>query len=182
MRHDQIYNRTPHFFFGKLQPPKTYSNQQLARQHDVWEPQHWEAQQTFRGWLKESWHKTYWLVRGFFQPLVLLAPMLMLPTVLRRDRWMQLAAAMLFMFLVGMWGITWDVLLHYAAPVAPLALVLLVACMMEMAQRGRGWWIGLQVVVALFVVALWPTYAFVKEAQSTGPQVLRIWAMGHELP
>jgi len=173
MRHDQIYGRTPHFVWQDLRPAKTYNNPELAAQHGIWEPGHWEHQQTFSGWGKEAARKVFRLCKGFFQPLALLVPMLALPIVLRRDRWMQLAAALLIFFFIGIWGITWNVLLHYAAPVAPLALVLLVACMMEMAQRGRIWRIALQVVLGVFVLAVWPTYSVVNELQSTGPQMSR---------
>jgi hypothetical protein len=86
---------------------------------------------------------------------------------------MQLAGAILLFFLIGISGITWNVLLHYAAPVAPLALVLLVSCMMEMVRRGGLWRIALQVVLGLFLLSLWPTYSFVKESQRTGPQYTR---------
>src|SRR6185436_5660539 len=103
-------------------------------------------------WAKEIGRKTFRLLRGFFQPLVLLVPILMLPAVLRRDRWMQLAAAMILFFLIGIAGITWNELLHYAAPVAPLAFVLLIACMIEMAQRGGVWRPILRAVLALLLL------------------------------
>jgi hypothetical protein len=173
MRHDQLYNRTPHFFFGQLQPPKQFSNPQLARQHNQWEPQHWEKQQTFRGWLKEVGHKSYRLFRGFFQPLALMLPLLVLPLVLRRDRWMQLAAAMILLFAVGVFGVTWNVLLHYAAPVAPLAIALLMACMMELSQRGRTGKIALQILTALFLLSIWPAFDSIRISQTKGPQVAR---------
>jgi hypothetical protein len=113
------------------------------------------------------------LGKGFFQPLALLVPLLMLPIVLRQQRWMQLAAAMLLFFIIGTWGITWNILLHYAAPIAPLALVLIAACMMQMAQRGGLWRTALQVSLGLFLLAIWPTYSFVKESQNEGSQYTR---------
>jgi hypothetical protein len=51
--------------------------------------------------------------------------------------------------------------------------VLLVACMAEMAQRGGWWRIALQVVLGLFLLSVWPTYSYVNELQTTGPQVTR---------
>jgi hypothetical protein len=173
MRHDQLYNRTPHFFFGQLQPPKIFSNPQLDRQHNQWEPEHWQRQQTFTGWAKEVGHKTYRLIRGFFQPLALAIPMLMLPTVLRRDRWMQLAAAMILCFAIGIFGVTWNVLLHYAAPIAPLTIALLMACISEMSQRGRILRIILQVAAALFLLSIWPAYDSIRKSQTNGPQFTR---------
>jgi hypothetical protein len=154
-------------------PKKTYNNPQLAHHYGVWEASHWEHQQTFTGWTKEVWRKVFRLGQGFFQPLVLLIPLLVLPVVLRRDRWMQFAAAALVLFIIGMWGITRNILMHYAAPAAPLAMVLLVACMAEMAQRGGWWRIALQVVLGLFLLSVWPTYSYVNELQTTGPQVTR---------
>jgi len=173
VRHDQIYGRTPHFVWQELRPAKTYNNAELATQHGKWEPQHWERQQTFGGWSREVARKIFRLGKGFFQPLALLIPVLMLPIVLRRDRWMQLAAAMLLFFIIGTWGITWNVLLHYAAPLAPLALVLLLACMMQMAEHGRVWRVALRVVLGLFVLAIWPTYVFVNQSQNRGSQFTR---------
>src|SRR5436853_240506 len=82
MRHDPLYNRTPHFFFGHLQPPRQFTNPQLARQHNQCEPQHWQRQQTFTGWAKEVRHKTWRLIRGFCQPIALAVPFIMLPAVL----------------------------------------------------------------------------------------------------
>jgi hypothetical protein len=54
-----------------------------------------------------------------------------------------------------------------------LALALLVACMVQMAERGGAWRMALQMVLALFLLALWPTFALVKEAQASGPQMTR---------
>jgi hypothetical protein len=173
LRHDQSYGHTPHFFFQDLRPPKQYSNLQFDRQYGQWEPTYWERQQTFVGWLREIGRKNWRLGRGFFQPLILLVPLIMLPHTLRRHRWMQLALAMLIFFIIGTWGITWNVLLHYAAPAAPLALVLLVSCMSEMAGRGGVWRITLQVTLALFLLSIWPTFSFIHELQTKGPQMSR---------
>ncbi|HEV8605002.1 MAG TPA: hypothetical protein VGQ99_06530 [Tepidisphaeraceae bacterium] len=173
IRHDQIYGRTPHFVWQHLRPPKLYNNPELAQQHDRWESEHWQRQQTFAGWGKEVGRKVFRLARGFFQPLPLLVALLMLLRALRRDRWLQLAAAFILFFIIGCWGITWNILLHYAAPIAPLALVLLVACLIEMAQRGGIWRIALQVVLGLFLLSLWPTCNFIKEVQTSGPQFTR---------
>jgi hypothetical protein len=173
VRHDQIYGRTPHFVWQELRPLKTYNNAELAAQHGRWEPAHWERQQSFGGWSREIARKAFRLGKGFFQPLVLLLPLAMLPMVLRGDRWMQLAAAILIFFVIGTWGITWNVLLHYAAPVAPLALVLIMGCMMQMRERGGMWRATLQVVLGLFLLAVWPTYVFVDQSQNRGPQFTR---------
>src|SRR5258706_11348894 len=78
-RHDQIYGRTPHFVWQSLRPSKTYLSPELTRQYETWEPEHWRKQQTFVGRTKEILRKTFRLLRGFFQPLALLVPMLMLP-------------------------------------------------------------------------------------------------------
>jgi len=172
-RHDQIYGRTPHFVWQDLRPPKTYSSPDLTLQYEKWEVEHWQRQQSFVGWAKESGRKTFRLLRGFFQPLALLVPMLMLPSVLRRDRWLQLAAAMLLFFMIAISGITWNKILHYAAPIAPLGFILLIACMGEMAQRGGFWKFALRVVLALFLFSLWPTYRFIDESQRAGPQYTR---------
>src|SRR2546426_10730552 len=115
-----------------MRPRKRYNNPELAEQPGGWEPAHWERKESFGSWMKEVGRKVFGLGRGFFRPVVLVIPLLMLPGVLRRDRWMQLAGAMLLFFMIGISGITWKALLHYAAPFAPLTLVLLLACMMRM--------------------------------------------------
>jgi len=172
-RHDQIYSRTPHFFFQDLRPPKNYSNPQLAYQHGEWEPLHWRHQQTFSGWLKEIARKTLLLAKAFFQPLPLLIALVMLPHILRRDHWLALAAAILLFCIIGIWGVTWYVLPIYGAPIAPLALMLLVAAMSALQERGGIWRIALQITLAFFLLSVWPTYQFIAERQSKGQQMAR---------
>lgn len=172
-RHDQIYGRTPHFIWQNLRPPRTYSALDLTLQYEKWEVEHWQRQQSLVGWGKEIARKAFRLLRGFFQPLALLIPLLILPSVLRQDRWMQLAGAFLLFFFLAIGGITWNELLHYAAPIAPLGLVLLVACMSEMSRRGRLWNLAVRAVLALFLFSIWPTYRFIDESQRSGPQYTR---------
>jgi len=171
--HDQIYGGTPLFVWQEALPKKMYNNPQLARHYGVWEASHWEKQQTIGGWGREVARKVFRLGRGFFQPLVLLIPLLMLPSVLRRDRWMRLAAGMLLFFVFGMWGITRNILLHYAAPAAPLAIALLMAYIAAMVERGGWWRIAAQVVAGLFLLSVWPTYSYINELQTVGPQFTR---------
>jgi hypothetical protein len=172
-RHDQLYGRTPHFVWQDLRPSKSYSSSDLSLQYEKWEVEHWQSQQSLTDWAKEIARKTFRLLRGFFQPLVMLVPIVMLPAVLRRDRWMQLAAAIILFFLIGIAGITWNELLHYAAPIVPLAFVLLIACMTEMSERGGVWRPVLRAVLVLLLLSTWPTYRFIEDSQTSGSQYTR---------
>jgi hypothetical protein len=126
--HDETYTMTPHFIFQDLRPPREYRHADLAYFHTEWETAHWRRQQTFRGWLGDVGRKMSEMGRIFFNPLILIVPLVALPRAFRDDRWTRLALVIVVVVALGQLIITWPFLPHYFAPaLAGLACILAIS-------------------------------------------------------
>jgi hypothetical protein len=132
--HDATYTMTPHFIFQDLRPPREYRHADLAYFHTQWETAHWRRQQTFRGWLGDVGRKISEMGKIFFNPLILILPLIALPRAFREDRWTRIAAASVILIAIGQLIITWPFLSHYFAPALAALACLWAICLQRLSE------------------------------------------------
>jgi len=127
------------------------SSDTLMRQYQQWELASADSLRSPAGYASRSAARLK-ATFSFFLQVWLLAPLLVLPIVLR-DRWMRLALVCLCVVLTGLTLSSWYQL-HYAAPATALFIVLYFSCLAWCRGLRLGRFAVGEYVVA-FVLAFW---------------------------
>lgn len=151
--HDETYAMAPAFLWQKPRAEPTYRHEILRRSN--YKAMHdYLAQQSWSGLWSRKWKETRELAAAYFQGWGLVVPLAMLPWLLRRDRWMRLALAMIGLFLPAIWSQTW-LEPHYTAPFTALVFAVSIAAMRQLYEwRWREWPIGHWLASASVVLCL----------------------------
>ncbi len=133
----------------------------LRQVHVDWElPTHTLQRSSVAGFVSEMMNKISMLAGGAFPLLVLAIPLLALPMVLNRDRWMRFVLLISTLFLVIILLNTW-MWPHYAAPAVGLAFILMLQAWREVrVWRWRGRACGrfiMRASLILLIFSLAPT-------------------------
>lgn len=121
-----VYAITPHFLWQSLRPEPPFRHEVIRDFYARWEPRWFLMSRTPVGLLLNIASKAF-STAFFFLGLALLAPVIMLPKVLRdrRVRFLAVAAAV---FALGLGLETW-LIPHYVAPFTAAIYALLLQCM-----------------------------------------------------
>ena len=144
------YGRGPDFVWQKRRD-LPLSSDTLMRQYQQWELASADSLRSPAGFASRSAARLK-ATFSFFLQVWLLAPLLVLPIVLR-DRWMRLALVCLCVVLTGLTLSSWYQL-HYAAPATALFIVLYFSCLAWCRGLRLGRFAVGEYVVA-FVLAFW---------------------------
>jgi hypothetical protein len=126
--HEETYAVAPIFFWQKLRPEPAYRHPVLRDFHINWESKGYLAYRSLKGLVFTEGKKIRWIAQWYFRGWGLLLPLLFLPQVLRRDRWMRLAILLLGLFSVALLAETWTEA-HYTAPITALFFVVILQAM-----------------------------------------------------
>ncbi len=143
--HERQYMAVPHFLFLPKPPQPEYGDLVVQLFYTRVSAPPWERGQTLAGFLDLAGDKLR-VYGSFFPGRALALALLALPWALR-DRWMRLAAAALVVLAAALVVETY-VGEHYAAPATPLLVVLVVACLREVARLPAGRAVAAALVVA----------------------------------
>ncbi len=159
--HQETYDVAPSFIWQPAQPEPVYRHPRLRQVHVNWElPTHTLQRSSVTGFVAEMMNKISILAGGAFPLLVLVIPLLALPLVLNRDRWMRFMLCVSAFFLLTILLNTW-MWPHYAAPAVGLAFILVLQALRYVrAWRWRGQPCGRFIARAslvLFILSLAPT-------------------------
>ena len=128
--HESSYAAAPVFLWQSLKPAPSYNHKALQEFYVGWARRGYLTQQSFSGWVSTAGWKVVSLWWFFIGPLF--TPFLIaLPKMLHR-RSVRFALATWAFLIVALLMETWT-FPHYAAPAAPLALLLIV----ESLRQGR---------------------------------------------
>jgi hypothetical protein len=153
--HDATYTVAPHFVWQPLRERPAYGNARLAEVHGELEVGQWAGGRPFSNWVLQSGRRIVSMLDAWLQPMIFAVPLLLLPTVARRDPWIAFGAMVLCIVGCAFLLITWIFQSHYAAPVGGLALAVLLACVARFhLWQWRGYAVGKAVLRAAFVVTL----------------------------
>jgi len=159
--HQATYDVTPTFIWQAPWPEPVYRHARLRQVHVDWElPPHTLQRSSVIGFVAEMMGKIAGLGGAAFPMLALAIPLLALPIILSRDRWMRfvllVSALFLSVILLNTW--MWP---HYAAPAAGLAFILVLQGLRYVrAWRWRGGACGrfiMRASLVLFILSLAPT-------------------------
>jgi len=151
------YGRGPDFVWQQPREAPLSSNV-LIRRYQEWELASADSVRSPAGFASRSAIRLK-DTTSFFLQMSLLAPILLLPVVLR-ERWIRAASVWLGIVLVGLMLSSWYQL-HYAAPVAGLFIVLYFSCL----RWCRGFRLGrfdAGLYVVAFILAAWTASQLVK--------------------
>jgi hypothetical protein len=136
------YMMAPVFLWQEPAPQPHYRHRAMRDFHVGWEMSDYLAQRSLLGRVSWGWDKATRLAGEYARSWGLAVPLIVLPWVFWRDRWMRIAVLLLAFFAVALLLVVW-VLAHYAAPVMGLFLVVSLECMRFLsAWRWRGKSIG----------------------------------------
>jgi hypothetical protein len=163
MVYEATYPVVPPFLWQRLRPEPVYRHKEIRSAHTEWELSYYEGQRTIAGLLTWSTGKILVLVVGFFSLMGLAPPMVALPVVVEKNRWMRFVLLTCGLFTAGLLLVTW-MQLQYAAPITGLVLLLAVQSMRQMRlYRWRGLPIGELLVAASLVLCFASFVGFCKE-------------------
>ena len=165
MVHEATYSASPPFVWQTPKPAPVYRHKQLSDAHVGFELPFYEKQRSFPGFITWCVVKILLLLIGYFKQIGLIIPIVVLPLVVERNRWLRFALLASGIFVIALLLETY-VQLHYSAPFFGLILLLSVQGMRYlMLWRWRGWQLG-RVLVATSVILCAVTFVVVcKNAQ-----------------
>ncbi|HZL37086.1 MAG TPA: hypothetical protein VFC78_17335 [Tepidisphaeraceae bacterium] len=162
--HEQQYGATPLFLFQRPKPMPVYRHKELREfQEYVLQHNYYEERAHYGA---EAKRRVIALLTSFIQPRAVIFPLLFLPLVLRRDRWMLTAIVAGALVTAATFLSTW-LFMHYLAPVFCIIALLIVQGMRQMRQARLGRYnVGRLAVLAVFLSCAWPAgKAFAKYAK-----------------
>jgi hypothetical protein len=118
--HEETYGMAPPLLWQKPRPEPPYRHW-IFRESAYNAMDEYLEQRSPRGLIFYGLPKMMLLAREFFQNWGLILPLVMLPWVLKRDRWMRFALLIVGIILLALFLETW-VMAHYAAPITALVL------------------------------------------------------------
>lgn len=150
--HEETYTIAPIFIHQKLRPEPVYRHESIRRFHTGYSRDFYLAQRGLTGFIKKGLiRKIGVLLRAYISNLAMAVPLLALPWVWRRDKWMRevllALAGFIALLLAGAWMMP-----HYAAPGAGLLFIVIVQCLRRLrvwTHRGQrtGLWLARAVVL-----------------------------------
>jgi hypothetical protein len=143
--YSKTYMVSPIFVWESERPAPSYSHEVMRRMHMDWEPelQRARSQSTLAGWIRAKLSE---------YPILVLAALLMCG-VIAQERRIQLLAALLATFLVGL-CLQRYVQLHYLAPIVPVIAAVFMLFLKRLSRwQYAGRRIGQGAAIALFVAA-----------------------------
>jgi hypothetical protein len=147
------YGIAPVFLWQSVRPEPIYRHKAIRDFH-ILELDPYTRQRTIAGLVHGIGGKILTLAIGYFRPWALALPLVALPCVVKRDRWMRFALLLFILFMISLFAGAW-VFPHYAAPVACVALLLTLQSMRYLRRwQWRGRPIGQFVVQAVLVLCL----------------------------
>jgi hypothetical protein len=150
MVHQATYSIVPPFLWQPLRREPVYRHKEIRAVHTEWELDYYEGQRAVAGLLVWGAGKILVLVVGFFALAGLALPMVALPLVIEKNRWLRFVLLSGGLFTAGLLLETW-MQLHYAAPITGPVLLVAVQSMRQM----RLWrWRGLPAGELLVGVSL----------------------------
>jgi hypothetical protein len=120
VEYSEQYDVYPKFWFLPKHPTPVYGNDVMRQVHTEWEHGDYDQLRTANGLIQISGQRLWQLIRMHAQPIVLLLPLA--AGLIWLDAWIAIT---LGVFLIGIWAESWF-LPHYAAPVLPLVLLVIV--------------------------------------------------------
>jgi hypothetical protein len=190
MVHEATYKVAPPFLWQNARPEPLYRHKELRDFYVGWELPFWESQRDLAGVAAWSVVKILVLLVACFQSIGLAVPIVTLPLVVERNRWMRFALLTCGVFIVALLTETF-IQPHYSAPIIGLILVIVVQSMRHLRLwRWRGWPMGWVLVAASLTLCVAPFILFCEEAvaqakldeQDWGSQRARISAVLSEDP
>jgi hypothetical protein len=115
----ETYGMAPPFLWQKARPEPAYRHAALRDYYTEVGMAEYLALRSPDGLLFNEWEKIKELATEYFASWGLAVPLIMLPWVLRRDRWMRFALLVFGFFLAALLVETWHQP-HYAAPITAL--------------------------------------------------------------
>jgi hypothetical protein len=162
MVYEATYPIVPPFLWQRLRPEPVYRHNEIRSAHTEWEFSYYEGQRTLSGLLIWGIGKLLVLVVGYFSLWGLALPMMALPLVVEKNRWMRFALLSCGLFVAGLLLVTW-LQLQYAAPITGAVILIAVQSMRYMRLwRWRGWTIGELLLGASLVLCLVSVVGFCK--------------------
>jgi hypothetical protein len=161
MIHEALYNPVPFFFWQKPKPLLSYRHKVIRDVYEEWALPPYELQrESLRGFTVGIMDKITMLAGAAFPLFVLALPLLALPAMVSRNRWMLFALLACAIFLLVIFSDTW-MWPHYAAPAVGFAFILVLGAVRHLrAWRWRGRPCGRFIVRAslvLFILSAGPT-------------------------
>ncbi|MCA1607171.1 MAG: hypothetical protein LC775_17275, partial [Acidobacteria bacterium] len=158
--HEETYSVAPLFLWQRARSEPAYRHKEIRDLHVGWALPMYASQQSFRPLIYRSRRKLLILWKGFFRlfrptthgddgsrdlgfPFRFLQyaaalPLVMLPRLLMKDRWIRFALLVIGAFTVALLLATWT-LAHYAAPVMGLVFVIVLQGVRHLRFLVRGW-------------------------------------------
>jgi hypothetical protein len=190
MVHEATYKVAPPFLWQNARPEPAYSHKELRDFYVGWELPFWESQRSLAGVAAWSVAKILVLLVACFQSIGLAVPIVTLPLVVERNRWMRCALLTCGVFIVGLLMVTF-IEPHYSAPIVGLIFLIVVQSMRHLRLwRWCGWPMGWVLVAASLVLCVAPFILFCEDAvaqaklheQDWSSQRARILAVLSEAP
>jgi hypothetical protein len=162
MVHQAIYAVAPPFVWQQRREEPTYHHKELRDFHAGWELSTYTSQRSMGEFILSCVVKTLVLIMGFFSLVGLAIPVIAMPIVIGRNRWMRFALLACGIFTAALLLETW-LHQHYAAPITGLVLVLVLQAMRHLRLwRWKGLPTGRMIVwtsVALCIISSVVWYA-----------------------
>ncbi|MFY9611123.1 MAG: hypothetical protein WAU45_21250 [Blastocatellia bacterium] len=163
MVHQSTYSVVPPFLWQPLRPEPVYRHKEIRAAHTEWELDYYQSQRTATGLLVWGIGKMLVLVVGYFSLVGLVLPMVALPFVIEKNRWLRFALLTCGVFAAGLLMETW-MHLQYAAPITGVVLLVAIQSMRHMRSwRWRGLPIGELMVGASLILCLGSFVGFCKK-------------------
>ena len=122
--HEATYAARPQFLWQRPGPEPVYHHKVMRDFYTGTATRLYDEQRTWKGFVASAPGKLL-VPEAFLRPIMLAAPLIALPWMLRRDWWIRAAVAILVLTDLAVLGAK-ALFPHYAAPLAPLVLLLLV--------------------------------------------------------
>jgi hypothetical protein len=138
MVHEATYSVTPNFLWQKVKPEPFYQHKEIRDLHTDYELSFYRNQHSLSGFAVWSVVKILYLFISYFSLVGLLLPIVAIPFVIEKNRWMRFALLTTGLFIVALLPVTYFQL-HYSAPMTGLIILLSVQAMRQMKLwRWRG--------------------------------------------
>lgn len=164
MVHEATYKVAPPFLWQNARNEPAYHHKELRDFYVGWELPFWETQRSLAGVAAWSVAKILVLLVACFQSIGLAVPIVTLPLVVERNRWMRFALLTCGVFIAGLLVETF-IQPHYSAPIVGLILLIVVQSMRQLRLwRWHGWPMGWVLFAASLVLCVAPFIIFCEDA------------------
>ena len=126
--YEETYAAAPTFFWLNARPIPTYHHQSIRDTQVGWALNVYLLQRSPSGFVSSTFEKLQIYGASYFPSWGLIMPLIMLPWMLKRDRWTRLALLIVALFLIALLVETWWHA-HYAAPITALMFAIALQAM-----------------------------------------------------